>query len=335
MKNFIRILSFFILCLSTQAQAALITFQVDMTGETVSPNGLHVIANFNGFSPNANLLTETSPGSNLYTVTVSLTTGDNIEYKFINGNDYGTGTVETPPTGCAYAINNNRSFTVPASDETLDVHTLDGCPVGYVMIPVTFCVDMANEDASLGVYLIGDFYGGFGSFLPLSLPAGQTTVYCTTYDIPEGVTRVNYKYTIGNNYDMQENSNTGACANGTDRFFDLTGANPDNSDIYFFNTCTASVLPIELKDFSVRAQKSNVLLTWETSIEMQTDYFLIEQSTDGRNFYPVHKETAAGDSEIEQYYEFTDENAHNGLNYYRLTTYDLDGTTHIEGVRTI
>lgn len=79
-------------------------------------------------------------------------------------------------------------------------------------------------------------------------------------------------------------------------------------------------LPIELVSF----EKEGDYLLWTTATEQNNDYFIVEKSDDGINFYEIGEVSGAGNSSIAQSYEFYDETE--GTAYYRITQVDYDGT---------
>ncbi len=147
-----------------------VTFQVDMNGETVSPNGVHVAGNWQdeaGFpgewDPSASEMTDDN-ADGIYELTVDVPPGD-YEYKFINDNAWGAD--EAVPVVCQRGGgNSNRVFVV--SDWHADVANL---PDGYVLPAVEFGgsaaagqvalrlqIDMANQTVGeLGVHVAGSF----------------------------------------------------------------------------------------------------------------------------------------------------------------------------------
>jgi len=133
-----------------------VTFQVDMSNETVSPNGVHLAGSFQGWDPAATPMTDM--GGNIYEVTLTLGEGEYHEFKYINGNAWG-GDESVPP---ACAINNNRYYTVPSTNQTLPLVCFGSCDpcVTVTDINVTFQVDMSNETvAPEGVHIAGSFQG--------------------------------------------------------------------------------------------------------------------------------------------------------------------------------
>ena len=114
-------------CVNCAVPPVDVTFQVDMSEQVVSPAGVHIAGSFQGWDPAATALT--LAGSNIYTVTLSLTSGDFFEYKFVNGNSWGTD--ETVPAECSNGW--NRTITVPAANTILNpvcFASCTGCPGG-------------------------------------------------------------------------------------------------------------------------------------------------------------------------------------------------------------
>ena len=69
------------------AQTRKVKFSVDMTGQTVSGNGVHVAGGFQSWSPSTTALTQEG-STNIYSVVADVTENSVVEYKFINGNDW-------------------------------------------------------------------------------------------------------------------------------------------------------------------------------------------------------------------------------------------------------
>jgi hypothetical protein len=88
-----------------------------------------------------------------------------------------------------------------------------------------------------------------------------------------------------------------------------------------------SVLPIELVYFLAEALPSQkaVRLDWATAMELENDFFTIERSRDGINFYKVAEIPGAGTHSGLLEYSFTDITALEGTSYYRLKQTDIGG----------
>ena len=100
----------------------------------------------------------------------------------------------------------------------------------------------------------------------------------------------------------------------------LLGGNPEASQ-----TLT-SVLPINLRLFdAVKLAGQKTRLTWETSSELNGDYFMVERSSDASSFTSVGK-ISATNTNLPSAYTFLDEKPLNGKNYYRLNQVDKNGS---------
>jgi hypothetical protein len=110
-----------------------IVFRVDMSGQIVSPQGIHLSGSFNAWSASANPMS--SIGNGVFVDTLSLDTTLSVEYKFINGNTFFG--QEAVPSVCGVTDGFggfNRTFSVPAFDSTLALVCFSSCgtcvPVG-------------------------------------------------------------------------------------------------------------------------------------------------------------------------------------------------------------
>ncbi|MFN7014751.1 MAG: T9SS type A sorting domain-containing protein, partial [Bacteroidia bacterium] len=97
--------------------------------------------------------------------------------------------------------------------------------------------------------------------------------------------------------------------------FTLASANASNNP-----------LPIELLSFNTTQKEKTVELFWSTASEINNNYFEVEKSTDGINFYAIDKVQGAGNSNTILNYKSTDNNPFLGINYYRIKQVDFDGT---------
>ena len=86
--------------------------------------------------------------------------------------------------------------------------------------------------------------------------------------------------------------------------------------------------PIELETFqSVCNNSYEVELKWETATEMNNDYFTIEKSRDGINYFSIGKLPGAGNSSVSQHYSYVDRDPIAGVSYYRIKQTDFNGET--------
>ena len=94
----------------------------------------------------------------------------------------------------------------------------------------------------------------------------------------------------------------------------------------------SSPLPVKLVSFNAQKTGTSVLVTWATSSETNTDKFIVEFSNNGKDFEPVGRVKAKGNSSTLVNYK----NSHNdvvnmlkgsSIAYYRLKIIDKDGFT--------
>lgn len=85
-------------------------------------------------------------------------------------------------------------------------------------------------------------------------------------------------------------------------------------------------VPLTLTNFTARKQNKSILLNWQTQTETNTQHFILEKSSNQRDFQVVHLIAASGNSSTIKNYSFTDARPVNGINYYRLKQVDRDGS---------
>ena len=115
-----------------------------------------------------------------------------------------------------------------------------------------------------------------------------------------------------------------------DRFYYFAKITQDGGDIIWTSPIWVNikdvVLPLELTKFAGRQQNELIKLDWTTSQETNADYFEIERSLNGTYFGKIGKVSSKyHTTSTATNYEFTDANAINGMNFYRLKQYDMDG----------
>lgn len=113
-----------------------------------------------------------------------------------------------------------------------------------------------------------------------------------------------------------------------------TGGNGSNGRITItYDLSTA--LPIELIEFSGNLNNlQQVELRWATASEKDNDFFTIERSSNGRDFYNIATIPGAGDHVGRLDYSYLDPSPLHGFNYYRLKQTDYDGSfSHSEVIR--
>ncbi len=215
-----------------QAPTSAITFQVDMSLETIAPEGVNISGSFNNFE----LQAMNNAGNGLYTITLDLVQGASVTYKFRNGTEF-----ESPEGDCSDGPFNDRFYTVPEADATLDVvcySSCEACADPVVPFLLTFILDASEIVLTPeGVYIAGNF----NDFNPVAMTNDGAGLFTFTAEIEEG-TLVEWKYYNGASTGGAEVV-PAACgiddgASGFNRFFEM----PDSDttlDVVCFNSCIA------------------------------------------------------------------------------------------------
>lgn len=95
-------------------------------------------------------------------------------------------------------------------------------------------------------------------------------------------------------------------------------------------------LPVNLVSFDATFRKNEgVLLSWETTAELNNDHFTIQRSTDGKTFEELAKMKGKDDSKRLVKYQFTDFYPFAGKSYYRLKQTDKDGSFSYSRIRAV
>jgi hypothetical protein len=86
-------------------------------------------------------------------------------------------------------------------------------------------------------------------------------------------------------------------------------------------------LPVSFLDLTAVKENSSVLLTWQVAREVNTQYYIVERSTDGFNFTAIGSTSFKEGPALGNTYQYTDDkvSATGGSLYYRIRELDTDG----------
>ncbi len=99
---------------------------------------------------------------------------------------------------------------------------------------------------------------------------------------------------------------------------------------------SAAILPIELISFTASViNDHNTLLTWSTAKETNSDYFVLEKSTNRFSSSSLDTIKAQGNSNSLVNYTYTDNSFLNGTAYYRLKQVDNNGSSSYSSIESI
>jgi hypothetical protein len=93
-------------------------------------------------------------------------------------------------------------------------------------------------------------------------------------------------------------------------------------------------LPILLNTYMAKADGSRAKIEWTTSSEQNADRFELQRSTDGVNYVTIISIKSTNTDFEHNYYVYDDSPA-DGMNYYRLQQYDMDGSKKLFGVKAV
>jgi hypothetical protein len=245
----------------------------------------------------------TSPGGTTFT----LYAGRSKNNKNDQGNvdlcftDLASAVIYAPSTGAAVNI---PSGSYLADGGSLSNAFVGQSPTGTWTLSV---VDMASGGGTCGdgTPTLSNFCITFGVFRPLTYAwsgspgsLSNTTISNPVYTPPT----TNYSGT----YTVLVTDANGCTGTGT-------------------VAVSCVLLPIELLNFYGEMGEYDNKLFWTTSSENNSNYFEVEKSTNGNNFYYIGKVKAQGNSVSLKDYDFIDKKRGNDINYYRLKMVDIDG----------
>lgn len=166
-----------------------------------------------------------------------------------------------------------------------------------------------------------------GSNIPNKLYTLQTTLSCGSYanftSLPLGGGN-GQRNTHSNPWNPNTDCSTATPASLGCNGFTLFIQGPG---IPFQTVTMTSItaLPISLINYTGNTDGSKVNILWQTASEINNSHFTIEHSTDGISWSNIAKVDAVKEQSGVNNYSITDSKAAEGINYYRLTQYDLDG----------
>ena len=97
-----------------------------------------------------------------------------------------------------------------------------------------------------------------------------------------------------------------------------------NSTAQIQAACLA--LPVTWSNpLQIHQENESHLLNWSVAQQVNNDYFEIQHSSDGQNFYPIGQVDGEGNYSGEMDYQYLHKSPNTGQNYYRIRQVDYDG----------
>lgn len=167
-----------------------------------------------------------------------------------------------------------------------------------------------------------DIYSGSGSITATNTTFGSTATGFNVYRVGGSITLTN----SGNP------SNTGSPSfNNTTSPSAFTAPSTPS----YTGVCNTIILPIELLDFDAFKVDYFAKITWSTASETNNNFFTIEKSYDGRNWFELTQVSSVGNTTRQTYYQFDDKTFMEEINYYRLSQTDYDGKSKTYSTKSV
>ena len=88
-----------------------------------------------------------------------------------------------------------------------------------------------------------------------------------------------------------------------------------------------AALPIDLVSFTGKCVNNTSVIEFVVASQINNDYYTIERSVDGYEWTEVGIIAGEGNTSTQMTYRWIDDSPMNGVNYYRLSQTDFDGTS--------
>lgn len=191
-----------------------IRLRIDMSVESaVSPNGVHVAGNFQGWDPGASPMAD-ADGDGVWESWVSfypdslLNTSGEVEspiFKFINGNSWSNPNEALSGEACADDFGNrvleltDENMVLVGDESSMAAPCFNSCGTCVSPTQVTFRVDMTTQETVSvnGVHIAGSFQGWTPSANPLS-DDDDDGIWEATFGIAPG--DIQFKFVNGNDW---------------------------------------------------------------------------------------------------------------------------------------
>lgn len=104
-----------------------------------------------------------------------------------------------------------------------------------------------------------------------------------------------------------------------------TGNNFAIDEISFKLPASIRTLPVTWLQVSAKLTGKDAQITWKVADEVNVNNYIVERSSDGLSFSSIAVVNATATTALENQYQATDKQLHNGITYYRIKQTDKDG----------
>jgi len=281
-----------------------VTFRVDMSQQTVSPDGVHIAGSFQGWEPGATPMIDA--GNGIFTYTAQILPGEEVQYKFINGNTWAG--EEIVPEACGTPNGSggfNRYFTMPVADTLLGLVCFSECGPcqGSTFIDVVFYVDMSQQTVSPdGVHLAGSFQGWNPSSTPMTYMAAG--IYKATVLLQEGE-YIEYKFVNGSDWSGAEQvpaeCGVATGVGGFNRYLTVPAGGTSLPYVCFSSCdpCLVGIPEVQSIDLKIYPNPSTGYITLEWNQSFSESLIFRLSSITGQKLYHQEKSWASGHHTVE------------------------------------
>lgn len=139
---------------------------------------------------------------------------------------------------------------------------------------------------------------------------------------------------VVNDLELEDVNTSGATINGV-LYAQFNGITSFSGGTAASGAGPSTPLSVALLSFNAQRTGRVNKLSWSTSQEINTDRFVVERSTDSRNYVALGQVDAAGNSSNNISYSFIDNAPVRGMNFYRLRIIDNAGIEKFSAVRNV
>ena len=102
-----------------------------------------------------------------------------------------------------------------------------------------------------------------------------------------------------------------------------------------FSSAASGSLPANLGSYEISLKNNQVLARWTTTLESNTDYFIIERAGPDQVFKEIGRVSASGNSSVPVNYSFSDNQLLKGTSFYRVYLLNKDGVKEFYEIKKI
>ncbi|MDD2982950.1 MAG: T9SS type A sorting domain-containing protein [Crocinitomicaceae bacterium] len=197
------------------------------------------------------------------------------------------------------------------------------CPVAYAGLPATVSGALIQNYEEEGYWSIAASGGN------LNAATYTLKLRGNALSSPSSITTLRIIKSV--NHTSWDNAGIGmhAAATGSNSDFIITNSGLTGFSWFNIGSNNANPLPVKLLNFKASCKENQVNLNWATGSERNSAIFIVDRSTDLTTWQQVNIQKAAGNSSQKIDYHATDDQAQQGVNYYRLTQIDLNGEQEV------